>query len=165
MSKFLSSRFSELEEYVPGEQPQDKQYIKLNTNESPYPPSDAVLSAVTAQIDDLRLYPDPECGDLTRKLAEIYHVKPENLFICNGSDEALSFAFMAFCDSYCGAAFADITYGFYSVFADLYGIDARVIPLLDDFSLDVDAFCGLDRMIVIANPNAPTGLAIDLQKI
>lgn len=166
MSRFLSDRFIDLEEYVPGEQPQDKQYIKLNTNESPYPPSPRVFEAVNAkEVSDLRLYPDPNCTAFMKKLAEFYDVKPENLFIGNGSDEVLSFAFMAFCDSYRGAAFADITYGFYSVFADLYGIDARIIPLKDDFTLDVDAFCGIERMVVLANPNAPTGIAISVEDI
>lgn len=164
MSKFLNSCYAALEAYVPGEQPRDMQYIKLNTNESPYPPAPSVCKALDAAvIEDLRLYSDPTCRDLKEKLARLYDVKPENLYLTNGSDDALNFAFMAFGEK--GAAFADITYGFYSVFTDLHGIEGTVIPLKDDFSLDYKDYCGLNKLIVIANPNAPTGLDIPLWQI
>lgn len=164
MSEFLSQKYSALEEYIPGEQPQDKKYIKLNTNESPYPPSDKVIAAVDeSQIADLRLYCDPDCNKLKKALADLYGVEKENIFLSNGSDDILNFAFMAYGDR--GAAFADITYGFYSVFAQLHGINAEIIPLKDDFTLDTDAFKTKNKLVVIANPNAPTGIGIGLRVI
>lgn len=164
MSQFLNACYAGLEAYTPGEQPRDMQYIKLNTNESPYPPAPAVCEALdTATIESLRLYSDPTCLSLKDKLSGLYGVRPQNIFLTNGSDDALNFAFMAFGEK--GAAFADITYGFYSVFADLYGIESTVIPLKDDFSLDYSDYCGLNKLIVIANPNAPTGLDIPLCQI
>ena len=164
MSKFLNERLQKIEAYTPGEQPQDKKYIKLNTNESPFPPSDGVIKAINdTEIKDLRLYCDPECKRLRTTLANFYGVKNENVFLSNGSDDILNFAFMAYGQK--GAAFADITYGFYSVFAELYGIEAEIIPLNDDFSLNVDAFCNKNKLIVIANPNAPTGMEINLNDI
>ena len=135
MSRFRDEKYMFLEEYVPGEQPTDMQYIKLNTNESPFPPSPIVSQAITKrEIDRMQLYPDPECGAISRRLADIYGFDRENRFIGNGSDDILNFAFMAFCQN--GAAFPDITYGFYEVFAKLHGIKADIIPLKDDFSID-----------------------------
>ena len=164
MSKFLSEKYSGLEEYVPGEQPQDKKYIKLNTNESPYPPSNKVSEAVNSdEVKDLRLYCDPDCKKLKSALAELFGVGTDNIFLSNGSDDILNFAFMAYGDN--GAAYADITYGFYSVFAELHGIKSEVIPLKDDFTLDTDAFMGLTKLVVIANPNAPTGIAIPISVV
>lgn len=164
MSRFLDEKFSGLKEYVPGEQPRDKKYIKLNTNESPFPPSSSVLEAVNSEeVKNLRLYSDPSNKALKEKLAEIYKVGPDNIYVSNGSDDILNFAFMAFGDR--GAAFPDITYGFYKVFAKLYGIDSQVIPLEEDFSIDEKKYFGLDKLIVIANPNAPTGLSLSLDKI
>lgn len=164
MSKFLEERLQKLEAYTPGEQPQDKKYIKLNTNESPFPPSERVINAINEeQIKDLRLYSDPECKKLRKAIAELYNVGEDNVFLSNGSDEILNFAFMAYGKN--GAAFADITYGFYSVFAELYGIEPTVIPLKDDFTLDTDAFCGQNKLVVIANPNAPTGIEISLEDV
>ena len=99
MSKFLSQRLLSLEEYVPGEQPRDKKYIKLNTNESPFPPSPKAVEAITkAEKEDLRLYSDPECKKLKEAIASYYNVDKENVFVSNGSDESLNFFFMAFCD-------------------------------------------------------------------
>ena len=164
MSKFLNERLQKIEAYTPGEQPQDKKYVKLNTNESPFPPSDGVVRAIDEkEVKDLRLYCDPECKKLRTSLAEFYGVKNENVFLSNGSDDILNFAFMAYGQN--GAAFADITYGFYSVFAELYGIEADIVPLNDDFSLNVDAFCNKNKLIVIANPNAPTGMEISLNDV
>ena len=164
MSKFLNERLQKIEAYTPGEQPQDKSYIKLNTNESPFPPSKAVTDAITSEeIKNLRLYSDPECKKLKQEFARLYNVGTENVFLSNGSDDILNFAFMAYGNN--GAAYADITYGFYSVFAQLYGIQSDIIPLKDDFSLDVDAFCNKNKFIVIANPNAPTGMEISLSDI
>ncbi len=164
MSKFLSDRLEKIEAYTPGEQPQDKKYIKLNTNESPYPPSNGVIEAINSdEVKALRLYCDPECRILKEKIAQLYNVEPQNIFLSNGSDDILNFAFMAYGDR--GAVFADITYGFYGVFAELYGIDSEIIPLKDDFSLDVDGFCSKNKLTVIANPNAPTGMEISLDDI
>ncbi len=166
MSQFLDERYSGLEAYVPGEQPQDKKYIKLNTNESPYPPSEEVINAVNKeQTQLLRLYPDPDGSVLTKKLADYYGVKSENVFLANGSDDILNFAFMAYGANGRKSYFADITYGFYSVFANLHLSDYTEIPLNDDFSINVDAFCGKDGIIFIANPNAPTGIALNLSDI
>lgn len=164
MSEFLNSRLQKLEAYTPGEQPQDRKYIKLNTNESPFPPSRGVVTAISKEeIENLRLYCDPECKKLKSELAKLYAVKPENIFLSNGSDDILNFAFMAYGTN--GAAYADITYGFYSVFAELYGIESEIIPLNDDFSLNVDDFCSKNKLAVIANPNAPTGMEIGLYDI
>ena len=153
-----------MEAYVPGEQPRDMQYIKLNTNESPYPPAPSVVAAIGAQdIELLRLYSDPTAKGLKEKLAKLYDVEPENVFVSNGSDEALNFAFMAFGGS--GALFPDISYGFYEVYGDLYAIDYEKIPLKEDFSIDYTEYCGRSRMVVIANPNAPTGMSIPVSQI
>lgn len=160
MSQFLDARFAALKEYTPGEQPQDKQYIKLNTNESPFPPSDKVVQAVNAeQVRDLRLYCDPDCTELKKAMAKRFGVEESNIFLSNGSDDILNFCFMAYGAR--GAAFADVTYGFYEVFAKLHGVQAEIIPLKDDFSLDADAFKGKNKLVVIANPNAPTGLYLE----
>ena len=164
MSRFLSERYQALQAYVPGEQPRDQQYIKLNTNENPYPPAPSVLSAVSQQdIALLRLYSDPTCAGLKGKLAALYGVEKENLFVANGSDEALNFAFACFADQ--GVVFPDISYGFYEVFAQLYQAEYEKIPLKEDFSLDYRDYCGVNKMVVIANPNAPTGLGLPLWQI
>lgn len=166
MSKFLDERYNSLAAYVPGEQPQDKKYIKLNTNESPYPPSPEAIAAVNrSETELLRLYPDPDGRALTKRLAELYGAKEENIFLANGSDDILNFAFMAYCANGRKSYFADITYGFYSVFANLHGSDYNIIPLEDDFSIDYKKFCGVDGCVFIANPNAPTGLALSLEQI
>lgn len=164
MSKFMNERFEGLEEYTPGEQPQDKKYIKLNTNESPYPPSKNVLKAVGRnEIADLRLYSDPECRKLKLEMARLFGVSGENIFLSNGSDDILNFAFMAYGGK--GAVYPDITYGFYSVFAELHGVESEIIPLNDDFTIDTAQFMGKGKLVVIANPNAPTGIALSLEKI
>ena len=165
MSRFLNSRYAALEAYTPGEQPRDMAYIKLNTNESPYPPAPEVVAAMNPeQVENLRLYSDPTGLVLKQKLAGLYGLKTENVFISNGSDDILNFAFMAFADSR-GAAFADITYGFYPVYGELHGVKTDIIPLEADFSLDYQKYCGRNQMIVIANPNAPTGMEIPLWQI
>ena len=166
MSQFLDERYSKLAAYVPGEQPQDKKYIKLNTNESPFPPSEAVLKAVNeSQTELLRLYPDPDGRVLTNKLADYYGVKPSQVFLANGSDDILNFAFMAYGANGRKSYFADITYGFYSVFANLHLSDYTEVPLKDDFTLDLESFCGVDGIVFIANPNAPTGIALSIDEV
>ncbi len=164
MSRFLNEQYRAMEAYTPGEQPRDMQYIKLNTNESPYPPAPSVVEAMTGQqVELLRLYSDPTAKNLKERLAGLYGVKPENVFVSNGSDEVLNFAFMAFGGQ--GAVFPDISYGFYEVYAELYGINAEKIPLEEDFSVDYKKYCGKNKLVVIANPNAPTGMTIPVWQI
>ena len=164
MSTFLNPNIERMSAYVPGEQPRDKAYIKLNTNENPYPPAPSVVAAMTAtEVEDLRLYSDPTAKVLKEKLAKLYGLNPENIFLGNGSDEVLYFLFLAYGSK--GAAFPDISYGFYSVFAEICGIPATVIPLEADFSIDPEQYHNLNRLIVIANPNAPTGLSLSLAEI
>ncbi len=164
MSRFLSERYNALTEYTPGEQPRDKKYIKLNTNESPFAPSPAVLRAVgERELGDLRLYCDPECKALKQSLADVYGVGTENVYLSNGSDDILNFAFMAFGEN--GVVYPQISYGFYSVFATLHNLKAEEIPLCDDFSINAADYCNKGKLIVIANPNAPTGLLLGLEGI
>ena len=165
MSRFLKKTYEQMQAYIPGEQPRDMAYIKLNTNENPYPPAPSVLKAMgEEEISNLRLYSDPTCLGLKEKLASLYGVKTENVFVGNGSDDILNFLFMAYAREK-GVAFADITYGFYSVYATLYGAEAEIIPLKDDFSIDYTQYLAKDKMVVIANPNAPTGLCLPLSQI
>jgi len=162
----LSDRYQSLEAYVPGEQPTGMEYIKLNTNESPYPPAPGVIAAVNKnEIEKFRLYPNPPGILLINALAEFYDVLPENVIIGNGSDELLAFAFLAFCDKSRGVCFPDITYGFYPVYAELYEIPYVKIPLKDDFSVDPADYFRAGKNIVLANPNAPTGIALSLDDI
>lgn len=164
MSKFMNPRLSGLEAYTPGEQPQDRTYIKLNTNESPYPPSKGVRKAMDRQrLDNLRLYCDPNATALKNELAKIYGKTPAQIFVSNGSDDILNFAFLAFGAD--GILFPDISYGFYEVFANLHGLPYEQVALKKDFSIDVADYCGKKKMVVIANPNAPTGIALPLKKI
>lgn len=165
MSRFFNEKYSSLEAYTPGEQPRDMKYIKLNTNESPYPPSEGVIAAIDrACVENLRLYPDPEAKELKEAIAALYGVGRENVFLSNGSDDILNFTFMSFFDKH-GVIFPDISYGFYKVYAELYGLDYKAIPLCDDFTIAVDDYIGTGRNIVIANPNAPTGIALSLSEI
>ncbi len=168
MSRFFTDKYSKLVPYTPGEQPKDMNYIKLNTNESPFPPSKEVSEAVKEEACKLQLYCDPVCTELTSKIAELHNVEFNEVLATNGSDEILNFAFMAFCDEKNPIVFADITYGFYSVFADLNNIPYEIIPLKDDFSIDINDYIGINKNIVIANPNAPTGKYLeksDIEKI
>lgn len=165
MSRFFSSKFSALEPYTPGEQPKDMKYIKLNTNESPFAPSPKAVEYGAKAAQSLELYPDPECRELTQMIADSIGLDFDQVLVTNGSDEILNFAFMAYCDSEHPAIFPDITYGFYSVFAQLGGIPYTEIPLKDDFTIDVQDYCNVGKTIFIANPNAPTGIALGLDDI
>ena len=165
MSKFLSKTHSSLKAYVPGELPKTNDAIKLNTNESPYPPAPAVFEAALAESKNLNLYSDPEVRSLTEKVAKFYGVDYDQVLMTNGSDEILNFAFMAFGDKDTPFTFPDITYGFYSIFANLHHIPYNEIPLKDDFTIDVKDFENLGTNIVIANPNAPSGLVLPLSDI
>ena len=165
MSRFLSPTLSHLEPYTPGEQPQDRSYVKLNTNESPYPPAPAVLEAVQKETGRLQLYPDPACAALRQKAAAYYGLEPDQIMAGNGSDENLFSALRAFCDEKHPLAHADITYGCYTVWCGLLHIPEDIIPLEADFSLDPIQYHGRKETIVIANPNAPTGLALPPEAI
>ena len=166
MSRFFSKKYSGLEPYVPGEQPSDmSRYIKLNTNESPFPPSPKALAYAAKNTRPQNLYSDPESSLLTKALADTYGVKPRMVLATNGSDEILNFAFMAFCDEDNPALFADITYGFYPVFAGLNAVPYELIPLREDFSLCVDDYIGKKGTVFIANPNAPTGMPLPVSEI
>jgi histidinol-phosphate aminotransferase len=165
----FSSRMKRLHPYVPGEQPQDRKYLKLNTNENPYPPSPKIKDFLKDfDIERLRLYSDPLSGRLRDKIGKKYGVNKEQVFVSNGSDEALSFCFYAFFDSARGRLlFPEFTYSFYPVYCDFYGIDYEKIPLDEKFSVDIEGFlkkkksCG----IIFANPNAPTGICLSLDRI
>ncbi len=166
MSRFFSSKYSALEPYTPGEQPQNmERLIKLNTNESPFPPSEKSLSYARENTRALNLYSDPNSALLTRRIAETYDVDPDMVLATNGSDEILNFAFMAFTDKDNPALFADITYGFYPVFAQLNATPFELVPLRDDYSLCVDDYIGKKGTVFIANPNAPTGMALPKSEI
>ena len=165
MSRFFSRNFASLTPYTPGEQPKARQFVKLNTNESPFPPAPGVAAAVAEQAGKLQLYSDPEISALRARLAETYGVTPGQVICVNGSDEVLNFAFMAFADEKSPLAFPDLTYGFYPVFAQLNRIPYEQIPLMDDFSINAEDYTGINKTIVIANPNAPTGLYLPLSEI
>lgn len=166
MSRFLIDKLQKLDAYVPGEQPKDKKYIKLNTNESPFPPSIGVLRALdTEVIADLKLYCNPECTALTNEFCKVYDVSAENVIFGNGSDEILNYCFTAFFSDKNPVVFPDITYGFYRVFGDLYNIDYMEIPLGNDFTINLNDYIGIGKNIVIANPNAPTGICLTPDEI
>ena len=165
MSKFLNQRISGLTPYEPGEQPKQKEYVKLNTNESPFPPSKKGLELVQKEAGLCHLYPDPNCTELTKLLAEELGVKENQVMLTNGSDEILNFAFMAYCDQNTPAVYSDITYGFYKVYAKLHGVESKVIPLKEDFSIDIEDYIKEQGTVIIANPNAPTGLLLSLEQI
>ncbi len=157
MSRYLTPALAGLEPYTPGEQPRVQNLIKLNTNENPYPPAPGVAAAVAGEVPALRRYCDLNCTALKDAAAARLGVGAENLLFGNGSDENLMLAIRAFCDAQRPLAFADVTYGFYPVWCDLFGIPKHIVPLCEDLSLDPAAYCGLGQTIVIANPNAPTG--------
>jgi histidinol-phosphate aminotransferase len=165
MSRFFSERYSNLVPYTPGEQPKNMEYVKLNTNESPYPPSKNVYEAVKKEAEKLHLYSDPQASVITEKIAKRYGVDKSQVLVTNGSDEILNFAFMAFGSDKREMLFPNITYGFYTVFAELNGLKYKEVPLKDDFTIDINDYIGKDTMIVIANPNAPTGIALALDEI
>lgn len=165
MSKLMSKRFDNLVAYVPGEQPQNRQYIKLNTNESPFPPSPFAQRMARQAAGNVQLYGDPNTKALAAVAADKLGVGEDNLFFSNGSDEVLDFAFDAYCDADTPALFADITYGFYSVFAARHCVPYCEIPLKEDFSLDLDDYIGQKGTVFLANPNAPTGLALPAKEI
>jgi histidinol-phosphate aminotransferase len=166
MKEFWSSRIAHITPYVPGEQPRNQTFIKLNTNENPYPPSPMALQAMADALGpDLRLYPDPECMEL-RKAAAAYHgLDISQVFAGNGSDEILAFCFQAFFEPDLEVVMPDISYGFYPIYADYFGIKTRLVPLDDHFDLPLAEFASAAGGVVIANPNAPTGKALGLDSV
>ena len=165
MSRYFSDKFATLEAYVPGEQPKDQQYIKLNTNENAFPPHPEVAGAAKEAAGKLHLYPDPECPELREALAERLGVSPDEVLMTNGSDEILFFAFMAFCDRHIPAMFPDITYGFYPVYAEVNQIPYREIPLQENLTIRIKDYFQAASTLFIANPNAPTGIALRREEI
>ena len=164
--KFWSDRIQSLVPYTPGEQPKDRVFIKLNTNENPYPPSPKVLEAIRQASDErLRLYPDPESTQLRQAIAKYHGVSSEQVFCGNGSDEVLGLCFYAFFSPGRKVLFPDITYSFYPVYAELFHLDYEEIPLNADFTLPVERFLGNNGGVVICNPNAPTGKTLPLEEI
>ena len=166
MSKFWSQRTHELDPYTPGEQPQDTQYIKLNTNENPYPPSPLALTAMQQAVsEDLRLYSDPNANKLKQAIADYYHVDISNVFVGNSSDEVLAHSFAALLNHDKPLLYPDISYSFYPSYIKLFGIKAKAIPLDDDLCINFDDYTQDNGSIVFPNPNAPTGIAIPLDAI
>ena len=168
-TRLWSSKARNLSPYVPGEQPQHDNLCKLNTNENPFPPSPKVGEAITKvleqQADDLRLYPAPESDDLRAALAQLYDLDVNQVFVGNGSDEVLALVFASFFLKERPVLAPDISYSFYPVYAQTFGVDLIQIPLEEDFSIDPDAYRQPCSGIIIANPNAPTGLLLSLADI
>ena len=166
MSQYWTDLVHQLDPYTPGEQPQDQQYVKLNTNENPYPPSPKVIEAINAYDKArLKLYPDPESTALRRALAERFDVTAENVFLGNGSDEVLAHSFQAFFKRQQPLLFPDISYSFYPVYCGLYQIDFQTIPLDSDFNITIDDYPKENGGIIFPNPNAPTSKLLPLMAI
>ncbi len=166
MSTFWSPVVRELEPYVPGEQPQIDGLIKLNTNESPYPPSPKVIDVINHDtIDRLRLYPDPNSKKLKNTIAHYYGVTAEQVFVGNGSDEVLALLFMAFFQQGKPLLFPDISYSFYPVYCKLFGIDYQTIPLCEDYTINFADYAQANGGIIFPNPNAPTAIGKPLAEI
>lgn len=162
MSRFMSSNYAGLVPYVPGEQPRDlTDRVKLNTNENPFPPSEKAKRYAAKAAENLQLYSDTECTLLRAKIAELYAIDPDEIMCTNGSDEALDLCFLAFCDEQHPAIFPDITYGFYKVFAEVDRVPYQEIPLKADMTVDLNDYLSAPgKTVFIANPNAPTGIAL-----
>ncbi|MDR2660413.1 MAG: aminotransferase class I/II-fold pyridoxal phosphate-dependent enzyme [Spirochaetaceae bacterium] len=170
MNVFWNNRIMRLSPYIAGEQPRNANIVKLNANENPYPPSPKVIEAIkkAAAGDRLRLYPDSACTVLREAAAERYKVLPEQVFAGNGSDEALAFAFGAFFQTEPAdepVLFPDITYSFYPVYANLWGVPFKEIPLRDDFSINVSDYYEAVNGVIFPNPNAPTGIALSARDV
>lgn len=166
MKEMWSSDLLDMKPYVPGEQPKDRRYIKLNTNENPYPPSPKAIEAIIAAANaDLRLYPDGECGDLVAAISEFTGLPASRIFAGNGSDEVLALAFRAFFASGAKARTPDVGYSFYPVYAALFGTNIEYVPVNEDYTVPVEAFIDTPGGVVLANPNAPTAAALPLADI
>jgi histidinol-phosphate aminotransferase len=166
MNKFWSNRIKNTLPYVPGEQPKGKEYIKLNTNENPYPPSAKIKKTFESfEYDLLRLYPDPNCDDLKGAISEFYEINKEMVFVGNGSDEILGFSFLAFTNEGTKVYFPKITYSFYEVYSRFFRVSHEAVQMIDDLYIDVEKFMDVKGVVLLANPNAPTGILLDLAEI
>lgn len=166
MNELWSDCIRSLEPYSPGEQPSIAQLIKLNTNENPYPPSPAALSALQRAANaDLRLYPDPDGRTLKQTIAETHGLSVAHVFLGNGSDEVLAHAFHALLKHGQPILFPDITYSFYPVYCALYGIEYEAVPLNEAFQVNIPDYARPNGGIVLPNPNAPTGIAVGLLQV
>lgn len=166
MSKFWSEMAKRAEPYIPGEQLDKKNVIKLNTNENPYGPSPKVIEAIQSELTaNLRLYPSPTMDELRTAIGEYYGLSKANVFVGNGSDEVLAFAFMGLFNPGKPIRFPEISYSFYPVYAKVFNIDYEQIPLRDDFSLDVEAFFNSEGGVIFPNPNAPTSIYLPLEQV
>ena len=167
MKDFLGERAKKIKPYVAGEQPQDKRYVKLNTNENPYPPSPEAVRALQAfHAEGLNRYPRPDSDLLRQAIAKAEGVDVENVFCSNGSDETLFLAFAAFFDRSAPVCFAEITYSFYEVFAAFFGLECIKVPLRGDYAIDLDGMRKINcKGYFIANPNAPTGVGLDRERM
>ena len=166
MSRFFTKSLAALQPYVPGEQPQDMQYIKLNTNESPFPPAPGVMKAIgETEVAKLYLYSDPDCKTLIAAIAKRFGLQPEQVTVGNGSDEVLWFALRAFCDEETPLAYSDITYGCYKTWCSMLNVPSKVLLLQEDFSVNTGLYRDLKCTVMITNPNAPTGICLPLEEI
>lgn len=166
MSQFWSKIVHQLTPYTPGEQPKIDNLIKLNTNESPYPPSPKVFDAINNVVDDrLRLYPDPNSDALKQSIADFYQLQPNQIFVGNGSDEVLAHAFMGLLKQDKPLLYPDITYSFYPVYCGLYEVDYKTIPLTEQFKIEPGDYNIENGAIIFPNPNAPTGRLLALDAI
>ena len=166
MSQFWSEGVAELHPYIPGEQPQGERLLKLNTNESPYGPSPAIEAALhNVNVADLRLYPDPASRRLSAALAEYHSVPVDSVFVGNGSDEVLGFVFRAFFKGRGPLCFPDISYSFYPVWAQLFGIETRVLPVTEDYRIELSSIPDDIKIVIFPNPNAPTAIALGLGEL
>jgi histidinol-phosphate aminotransferase len=167
MNRYWSKAVKNIKPYTPGEQPKDRRYIKLNTNENPYPPSPAAIAAIKLAVNDtLRLYPDPCCEELRATIAQCYNLRKEQIFAGNGSDELLAFSFPAFFEP-AGKPilFAEVTYSFYPVYAALFNTNYRLVPVDEEYNVSLEGYSRENGGIIIANPNAPTGIGISCDSI
>lgn len=165
MSRFLSEKLVNLEAYTPGEQPKSGTFIKLNTNENPFPPPSGVEKILAEKSRTLQLYSDNTCEKLVKTFAQYKNIQENQVLFANGSDEILAFCFMAFTSPKIGVCFPSISYGFYDVFAELFGANKEIIPLREDLSIAAEDYFQKKKTILIANPNAPTGLSLGLDEI
>lgn len=166
MSYFFLDEYKNMESYIPGEQPHDRKYIKLNANESSFPPSPKVREAMSgSEIDSMAHYSDPHCMELREAIGREFGFPAEQVFVGNGADEVLGFCMMSFFKPGMKVCFPDITYDFYRTYSTTYRLDFEQIPLRDDFTVDTDKFVEANRDVILANPNNPTGLAIPVAEI
>ena len=165
MTRFLSEKYHSLTPYDTNGEHESGEYVRLNTNESPFPPSPRAAARVAESANTMNFYPDPDGRELSEKIAALYGVKPNEVLLTCGSDEALSFIFRAFCDKTCPAAFPEITYSFYEILADLNGVPFQTLPLNADFTVPLEKYTGLNMTLFLPNPNSPTGLYLERSDI